>query len=172
MEKQLFVTREVSQISDKDLEGIGAVRHDENGNTYKWVKNNNATNSTAAQYAFAVYSTGDRTIAEEAVAADLSNVGGVFMAEITGGKFGWIHVIGKGKAILFRTAANSTITYQSIGLMAALIGVSAQDYMVTTNANRYPDEAYVAESMATLAQVAGNTTNQTVTCNAVFNFRL
>lgn len=172
MEKQLFVTGDVTQISDKDLESKGVVRSDENGNLYKWVYNNNSTNSTAAVYAYAVYATGDRTLAEESIAATLSNAAGLWQAEITGHKYGWIKVKGKGKAILFRTAANSTITYQSIAAMAALIGVSAQDYMVTTNANRYPDEAYVAESIATAAAVGGTVTNQTVTCNAVLNFRL
>ena len=172
MEKQLFVTTEVTQISGKDLEGKGAVRRDENGNEYKWVYNNNSTNSTAAAYAFAVYATGDRTLAVESEAATLTNAAGIWQAEITGHKYGWVKVKGKGKIILFRTAANSTITYQSIPNMAALVNVSAQDYFVTTNANRYPDEAYIAGSLATLPTVSGNTTNQTVTCNAMFNFRL
>ncbi len=171
-EKVLFVTRVVTQISDKDLEGVGVVREDENGNLFKWVLNSNATNSTAAAYAFAVYSTGDRTQAQEAVAADLANVGGIWQAEITGGKYGWIRVRGTGKVILFQTVANSTSAIASVAAYVSLKGVSAQDYFVSTNAAQQPDEVWLIASVQSQQSIAGTATNSTQLVDVAVNFRL
>ena len=172
MEKQIFVTAEVTQVSTKDLEGQGVIRTDENGNKYKWVYNSNATNSTAAAYAFAVYSDGDRSQAQEAVAADLANVAGVWQAEIVGHQYGWIQVQGKGPIILFQSAANSTTAIASVSALVPLKGVSAQDFVVSTNAEQFPDEMWLAQSVQSQQSIAGAATFSTQTVSAMLNFRL
>jgi len=169
--KTLFET-ELTSIETTDVEGVGKIREDALGNLYRWVKNNNATNSTAAARAFAVYATGDRSLAEESIAATLANAAGVFMAEITGGKYGWIQVKGKGKVILFQTVANSTSAIASVAAFVTLKAVSAQDYVVSTNAAQQPDEMWLAESVASQQSIAGTATNCTQLVNVVLNFRL
>lgn len=167
--KQLFVTSLLTEISDKDLEGKGTVREDEKGNKYKWVYESGSTNSTAAVGAYAVYSDANRDQVQESVAADLANIAGVWMAEITGHKYGWIQVIGKGKAILYETAAAGS-SFASWAMLCALKGVSGQDYFVSTSAEQFPDEIYMPAAQATQSSTAGNTKTNLV--DVILNCRL
>lgn len=167
--KTLFETA-LDDIKSTDVEGLGRIREDDKGNVYKWVKDNNSTVSSAAAHAYAVYATGDRSLVTESPAASFTNVAGVFMAAISGGKYGWIHVKGKGTVLVMRTAANDTSSYDSMQSMVVLQGVSDQDYFVTTNAEAFPDEAHLAASLETIP-----TDGSTVSihpCEAVLNFRL
>ena len=132
--KQLFVTRTVTQISDKDLEGVGTVREDDKGNVYRWVKSGMATNSTSPQYGLLCYDGTSRSDVKRPSTNDILNIAGVAAAALPGGKYGWIQVKGVSKVVFARNAANSTQTYNSLGVLLPHAAEDGEYHAVSTNA--------------------------------------
>ena len=163
MEKHLFVTGAVTQISSKDLEGIGAIRSDENGNVFKWVLNNNATNSTATAGDAACYEDDDRDTCIQPTTARLRDLAGIWQATITGQKYGWIRCQGLTTVTFVRSRAAANTTWAAVGLMDPLIPVNAVGYVMTgvqNSAVAYAD--YLAQGLHNLDTHASAATNVTV----------
>jgi len=169
--KSLFVTKTVTQTSSKDLEGVGTIRFDADGNMYRWVKNLLATNSTSPAGGLAAYDGTDRTAVTRPATDNLSNMAGVWEAAVVGGSYGWIRVKGKGSITLYRTAANSTQTYGAIDIGAALKGVDDEYHAVSTNAVQAPDTFFMGEALATLASQTTDATHTQVV-QTILDFKL
>lgn len=99
--KQVFATK-LTDIKTADLEGVGVLRRDENGNTYRWVKNTAATALTAKQpVCYEVALAGTEAMFQSVLTpatADLMMAAGVAVTAIaaSGGKmYGWIQVQGR-----------------------------------------------------------------------------
>jgi len=99
--KVLFETL-LTDIKDTDVEGVGILRYDDNGNVYRWVKNRDS--AVMVQHEASCYdvSNADGTgdvfqSVNDPVTADLMLAAGINMAaaEISGGKcFFWVQVLG------------------------------------------------------------------------------
>ncbi len=93
--KQAYVTS-LTEIGGSDLEGEGTIRIDQYGFRYRWVRN--ASDNTARVGAPACYDEGNaaqtymfnRCVTEDEAAGDIKYLGGVWLAAIPGGDWGWI----------------------------------------------------------------------------------
>ena len=169
--KQLFVTREVTQTSDKDLEGVGTIREDDKGNVFRWVKFSEATNSTVSQYGAVCYDGDNRGEVKRPATATRPNMAGIVQAELTGGKYGWIQVKGKGNALVMRTGAATTDSIDSSAAFLSNYVISdAQYYLTQSNAIGFANAAFSPTSLASIA--SGTVAPGVKTLELVFSCRL
>ena len=96
MIKTLFET-DLTDLAETDVEGVGILRYEDNGNVYRWVKNRNATAFTAKMgICYDVGNVGSKALFQSVnapVTADLMVQAGIAVTAIAasgGDCFGWI----------------------------------------------------------------------------------
>ena len=168
MIKVLFQTQ-LNEIADTDVEGVGVLRYDENGNKFRFVQNGEASSVTATRYGLACYDGGTRTTVKKPTTAQLANSAGFWQAAVPGQKYGWIKVEGKGTGIVIRSGSASSITIaSSAAFLSNYIGVNAQEYLTESNAIGFGSPIVCPSTLASLATTAVGT----VTASLVFSCRL
>lgn len=130
--KTLFQTA-LTDIKDSDVEGVGVLRYDEDGNIYRWEKNRNATAWTAKQpVCYDAGNVGTSALFKSAnspVAADLMLAAGIAMAavEASGSDcYGWVQVQGYCADARVITPATGD---DDIEIGSELVAVNAQTYL-------------------------------------------
>jgi len=113
MEKQIFNTTGITVVSDKDLEGVGSIRKDAVGNVYRWVKNGNATGSTASAGSAMCYEAGVVTSVIQPTTAQLAAGAGITQGDLIGQSYGWI--LCKGMASLATLSKAATASQAAYG---------------------------------------------------------
>jgi hypothetical protein len=128
--KTLFQTA-LTDIKDTDIEGVGVLRYDDEGNIDRWEKNRNATAWTAKQpVCYDAGNVGTSALFKSAnspVAADLMLAAGIAHAavEASGGAcYGWVRVQGYFADARIRTPKTDTL---EIG--GEVVAVDAQTYL-------------------------------------------
>lgn len=128
--KTLFQTA-LTDIKDSDVEGVGVLRYDEDGNIYRWEKNRNATAWTAKQpVCYDAGNVGTSALfksANQPVTADLMLAAGIAMAavEASGSDcYGWVQVQGYCADARVRTPKTDTL---EIG--GEVVAVNAKTYL-------------------------------------------
>lgn len=107
--KRLFMTQ-LTQISAKDLEGVGSLRYERYG-VYRWVQNKNSGDlyvGNVASHSFGDGANFDEKV-YEGVTVNLAAMAGVVMATtFTDDYYGWIQVFGYAPSVLMH-AYNTTV---------------------------------------------------------------
>lgn len=97
MNKQLFKTKLITEVSPNDLEGVGTLRW-VGDRLFRWVNNATGTDTVVGEVVCHDMSANpDSGLFEKiykSVSNDLSMMAGVCMSIITDAKFGWIQVFG------------------------------------------------------------------------------
>jgi len=125
MEKQLFVTKSVTETKSSDVEGVGTLRWVGN-NCYRWVYNNHSTGFVEGSVVFHTFSDGANALEKiaDGATADLGFMAGIVMAEtLAAGEYGWIQCLGYNATALVLPDTNAT---PAAG--ATLKGVNGQSY--------------------------------------------
>ena len=101
MAKKILFQTALTDVKDSDLEGVGTLREDADGNVYRWVKNRNATAFTAKQpVCYDAGNVGSSSLFKSVnspVTADLMLAAGIAvtaMAASGGDCYGWVQVKG------------------------------------------------------------------------------
>lgn len=95
MEKALFVTKQITQVSASDLEGVGTIRW-KDGKCYRWVKNGEATAQAIGNLVTHKLADGAdlfKTVYKP-LTANLMVLGGVCVSALPASGYGWIQVWG------------------------------------------------------------------------------
>lgn len=126
MAKKLLFETELTAIESNDVEGVGKIREDAQGNTDRWVKNTHST--TVTQYGACVYNGATRTECTKAVTLVTSptcytNIAGFWHAAVTTGAFGWIRCKGAATVIIASDIAR---------VMGELFGIEGAVETLTT----------------------------------------
>jgi len=140
MEKQLFVTKALTEYSTKDLEGAGALRW-YNNKLYQWVENDGAVAARAGGPACydATNADDDDFLGKclpDCAAEDLALFAGIWMAAVPADSFGWILVLGR--------YPNARIAVASGGASAIGDQYLASTYTTTTGTSGVVAFAFVA----------------------------
>lgn len=176
--KTLFQT-DLTDVKTSDVEGIGTIRMDADGNVYRWVLSGNATNSTISQYGPAAFSV-NRTTVIEPTTATMKNLAGLAMADLVGGQYGWILCRGLGSALLERTRAATNATWAALSVMDCFVAANAENALEYTATPALANVGFagVAQTYASLASddtslgQASNATIGTGTYNVIVCCRL
>lgn len=150
METLLFVTKEVTQVSASDLEGVGRVRW-KDGKCYRWVKNGEAAT------AFAIGSVVTHKYGDDAdtfktayapATANLSLLAGVCISAIPAQSYGWIQIWGY-NAVTSVRKENSDGADLALGdALVGVDGVLHANRAAAAGAAAHPRHVVVAASVA------------------------
>ena len=124
--KSIFVTRDITQVSSTDLEGVGLIRWKDN-KCYRWVENKESATATAV--GDAVYHTLTQGLdllksIKLALTANLSAQAGVAISVIPATYFGWIQIHGANTSIFALATSGGAIVVGD-----ELLGTDAQTYL-------------------------------------------
>jgi len=163
-EKVLFVTA-LTDISKTDDEGVGTLRRDDKGKTYRWVKNRNATaiaNGAACCYDADDYdgSAEEFEAVNMPVTNDLMLAAGIAMTAfgISGALcFGWIQVEGFQANVACRTPKTTAITIGTILGVQNTKG-ALQKTVDAATAPTYSSDFVAMEALATDSTGTAETT--------------
>lgn len=153
MDKALFVTKSVTQSSDKDLEGVGVLRWI-GDKCYRWVKN--AETSSAITVGQAVcHTASDKADLTKSVkipaTASLGLLAGVVAStSIAAGEYGWIQVFGVHEAIVVTATTNAAIAAGGSLKSANAVSYLTLDKAMNT-APSYKNTVLALEAVATMA---------------------
>lgn len=146
MEKQLFVTKDITQVSTSDLEGVGTIRWKDK-KCYRWVQNKHSASTGVGSMMFHNYANLANFLEKvyDGSTADLGAMAGVAVSVIAAESYGWIQVYG------YNAAASVLKSNTAIAIGDKLKGVDAQLYgvqMVAMGAATVHER--LVEAMATL----------------------
>ena len=167
-EKKLFETK-LTDVESTDVEGVGTVRKDIEGNVYRWVKNGEASAALAAGdsvcYDMSNAGASLRTIVLKPVSADLMLYAGIAMAAISAGSYGWVLING-----YYATAKVDAPVTTAIALGNALIPANGITHLVRSTAAGtapvYKAHALALEAVDTVA-TGSTTTAKVLVCAGI-----
>jgi hypothetical protein len=165
--KILFQTK-LTDIEETDLEMVGVLREDENGNIYRWEKNTATTALTAKQpVCYEVALAGSVAMFQSVLSpatADLMLAAGIAVTAIaeSGAKcFGWILVQGRIESALVLAVSG---TAGAVG--ETYIGVDGQTYLARSTA---AGTAPIYSNHYTLLEVVSASTGAVVAVDVLVN---
>lgn len=154
MEKQLFVTKDITQVSASDLEGVGTVRW-KGGKCYRWVQNKHTVATAIGDLVFHSYANGATFLMKvyDGATNDLGAMAGVAVSVIAVDGYGWIQANGVNEAVsVLKSNTAIAIGDKLKGVEAKFYGVQ----MVAMGAAAV-HERYI-EAMATLVTTGASAT--------------
>ena len=166
MDKTLFVTKSVTQSSDKDLEGVGSIRW-VGDNCYRWVKNDEASVAlTVGQPVCHVASEkSDLTKSVKLpLTANLGLLAGIVAStSIAAGHFGWIQIFGVHNSVIVTATTNV-----AVAAGGSLKGVNGQAYLTLDKAMgtapSHKNTVLALEAVATMTTPATSAIAGFVSC--------
>lgn len=154
MEKALFVTKNITQVSTSDLEGVGTVRW-KDGKCYRWVQNKHSVALAIGGVVFHNYANGATFLTKvyDGSTDDLGAMAGVAVSAIAKDGYGWIQIDGVNETVsVLKSNTAIAIGDKLKGVDAQLYGVQ----MVAMGAAAV-HERYI-EAMATLVTTGASAT--------------
>lgn len=160
----VYTSTESTTNKDYILEWAGSLRFDEDGKTYRFVQNDNASNAFLLGQPVC-YQMGNAGVAllknvKDAATADLSLFAGVAVGLIPAGGYGWIQVSGYNAAIQVDSPVTATMVigsavYPTDGV--TYIGEGGAADTAPATAPAYPAHVQILELVATVTTGATST---------------
>ena len=132
MDKTLFVTKSVTQSSDKDLEGVGSIRW-VGDKCYRWVKNGEPLVDFTVGQAVCHDASENGDLTKSVKLPHTANLGllaGIVAStSIAAGHFGWIEIFGVHNSVIVTATTNV-----AVAAGGSLKGVNGQAYLTLDKA--------------------------------------
>lgn len=166
MDKTLFVTKSVTQSSDKDLEGVGSIRW-VGDKCYRWVRNDEASAALTVGQAVCHVASEKSDLTKSVklpLTINLGLLAGIVAStSIAAGEFGWIQIFGVHNSVIVTATTNAIIT---VG--GSLRGVNGQAYLAlgaaTGTAPLFKNTVLALEAVASTASPATSAIAGFVSC--------
>ena len=156
MDKTLFVTKEITEVSTTDLEGVGATRW-VGEKCYRWVQNKHTAVTGIGSVVFHLYTNGADFLKKvyDGATAQLGALAGVAVSVIAVDGYGWIQVDGIAEAVsVYQSTGASAIVAgdKLVGVDAKLYGIQSVAMGIASTHERF------VEALGTLASNSGTGT--------------